>query len=927
MTTCRYLFAHAIVCWLLLLVSIPGHGAPYIELNNEFQSNSLLEYADYLLDPSGDLDLAQVTSQPWSNQFSPAGTRQLSIGRIDGAIWLRFSVRNRLPRTTPLLIELLPPDISDIQVFEIERGSGTLVYSGGLKLPFEQRDIKLTPFIYELNSPADSHKTWFIKISSRNNLKLEANLTSYKQYLVNSAFREWYTGSLYGALFLLFVLNLIFSTMYSDRNYTWQCLVLATTIGYLSASWGYLYQMFDQGSDWVHTDFTAFVFAGQFFSLLIVRNLGNSWQSSGRIDGSLKLLMVLNFLAVLLAPMLQAAITASMTYFLTLATTSYIVGLGVYAFYHYQNVPLLFYALSKLWFFIAAFVAITSVRFDLIDSQATDLWVMGAVVVEGFMITLSLQYRTSTLYQRQLRRKQQEELDETSSTQLRGMLSRIGHDVRTPMNGILGMAELLRQTPLNDRQSDYVRGISSSGHALLNRINQVLDLVRMQSGEMQLKSAPFYPREMVEECVDAFRFEAADRGIEFVVDIDSETENFLKGDASRIKQVLMAMLGNSFQYTERGEIILKVRSTLKGGRAQLSFRVIDTGSGIPKPLENALSKPGASKQSASIDAGFETVNLLLARDIAQAMKGRFDIEEQKPHGCNTYFSVDLSNEAEGTVTPADSDELLNDRKILIVDDNASYRKVLEQITVSWGMRPTSARSGAEALAKIKSGSQLQQRFDIIVMDQNMPAMTGMQAAEKIKAILEVPVVLLTGLDVNLDSEDFARCGIVAALSKPVSGNNLKHAVSDGLGKRNLARGLTQQLNVLVAEDNVVSAQVLSGMLSRLDTSHKIVRNGHEALMAIKEESFDLILMDCEMPGMDGFEASEMIRLWQQEHQGLRTPIIALSALTADELDQRIHQHGMDTYLTKPIDIAHLRYAMQQWASPAKPDPGQNTPRQ
>lgn len=912
MTKSHRLTAQCLLCLLMCVAFQAAISAPLLELTKANFHTPLLPHADYFVDESGQATIDDIQKPGLANQFTPVGARQLLLGGVTGAVWIRFTIRDLSGSDAPIMLELQPADITSIRVFEALNGQNREVYNGGLKIPFKDRPVQLTPFVIELDASSSNHRTWYMQLSSDNYLQLRATVADYNRYLSSTATREWFAGDLFGGLFLLILLNLVFSLMFHERTYIWHALYIIAHVGHLSASLGYAYQLFDDKTHWLHTDFAVFTFVAQCFTLLVLKDLAEFDDKQKALKQWFTILLAVNTVAVILVLVLGVALSGPLTYLIVLATTVSIILAALLQWYRSHNTPFLFLGISKLWILLGAFVASTSMSFGLIDSESTELWMVTAVLMETLMITLALLYRTSSLYRRNLYRQQREALAQQAADNLKTMFSRIGHDVRTPMNGILGMAELLHQTPLSNNQQEYVRGISSSGHALLNRINQVIDLIKLQSGDIELQLAPFDLKELAENCVNAYRFEAADRNLEFVVDAEETLPCMLKGDANRLKQVLMAMLGNAFAHTEQGEIYLKVRAKPRGNQCTVSFKVIDTGRGMDKELTSALEKSYSSDMMENISGGLETVNLLLARDIAKTMQAQFIVENQDSQGSSAFFSVQLDIDSTVTTADSDLDELLAEKEILIVDDNASYRKVLSQICSSWGMRAKAARSGAEALAMIKSRLQLDRGYDLILMDQNMPGMDGLEAAEKMQGLRSIPVILLTGLDINLSAEDCERCGIVSSQLKPISGKNLRHQVSEALSQPDHNTPV-QANHILIAEDNAVSAQVLSGMLNRLNTPHTTVRNGHEALMAIKENNYDLILMDCEMPGMDGFEASDLIRAWQSQHQGTTTPIIALSALAEEELEQRIHRHGMDDFLTKPVDIAHLRNAIQQWA--------------
>jgi CheY-like chemotaxis protein len=409
----------------------------------------------------------------------------------------------------------------------------------------------------------------------------------------------------------------------------------------------------------------------------------------------------------------------------------------------------------------------------------------------------------------------------------------------------------------------------------------------------------------------------------------------ISGDPTRLRQTLLSLLENSLKKTDEGEILVVVALDSRAGQPRLRISVQDSGEPMePKEREALLSAELHSKNFLAASKLGGHLGLVIARQLIRLMDGEFGIQTSTL-GSTLWLSLPLdpSRLEQPTI---DLDGPLKGARALVVDDNDTCRKVLVQQCTAWGLNVSAVPSGKEALALLRTKAHLRDYFDVVLLDQNMPGMTGMQLAAKIKEDPslnhDILLIMLTGIS-NAPSKIIARnAGIKRILAKPVAGYTLKTTLADELTQLNKGGGVLpftaslpptipvvvpSDFRILVAEDNSISTKVIRGMLGKLNLNPDTASNGEEALRAMKAQRYDLVLMDCEMPILDGFSATEQLRAWEVGNQRVRTPVVALTAHILTEHKERARQAGMDGHMAKPVELSQLRELIEYWVAQRK----------
>jgi two-component system sensor histidine kinase/response regulator len=523
------------------------------------------------------------------------------------------------------------------------------------------------------------------------------------------------------------------------------------------------------------------------------------------------------------------------------------------------------------------------------------------------------------------------EAAERASSAKSEFLARMSHEIRTPMNGVIGMSELLQATELTPRQRHLSQTIAQSAEALLQIINDILDFSKVEAGKLELERIEFGLRETVEQAIEICAARAHAKDLELICAIDPAVPAKVNSDPTRLRQILINLVGNAIKFTESGEVMVRVSAIGTGG--ELRFEVIDTGIGVaPQSQAEIFSPFNQADAFITRKYGGTGLGLAICREIATLMGGKIGVDSTLGAGSTFWLEVRLeaAHEATPTFTRLPRMRLVG-LHALIVDDNANNRQVLSQHLQSWGVEVQAVASSAEALALLESEA----RFDLALLDDQMPETGGIELAEIMRADARwsgMRLVMLTKRD-NHDGSSAVVQLFAAILTKPVRRSQLLNCVTRAVAAPAEApedTAIRPMLpvgsrafvpKILVVEDNPVNSEVAAGMLDTLGCASKVVQNGRLALEVLGQEAYDAVFMDCHMPVMDGMTATAEIRRREQSAGGARMPIIALTANAMEGDRERCLAAGMDDFLIKPFTLQKLAALLRRWlALNALPEP-------
>jgi PAS domain S-box-containing protein len=563
----------------------------------------------------------------------------------------------------------------------------------------------------------------------------------------------------------------------------------------------------------------------------------------------------------------------------------------------------------------------------LIDAAGKKRWLLTTKVPlweDGEVAGLvGISHDISQRKQAELEQHRAREAAEAANRAKSEFLANMSHEIRTPMNGILGMTELALQTDLTSEQREYLQMVKSSADALVAVINDILDFSRIEARKLHLDAIVFALRDGLADTLRSLAVRAQEKGIELACHVAPEVPDALVGDPLRLRQIIVNLVGNAVKFTEDGEVVLRVEPLARSASKEtdkvgLHFSVRDTGIGIPADKQQVIFEAFAQADgSTTRKYGGTGLGLAISTQLVAMMGGRIWVESNPGKGSTFHFTANFGLAQGVAQRPARAPlSSLNGLPVLVVDDNLTNRRILEEMLGAWGMRPRLAAGGREALAALAEAAVAGEPYTLVLLDGHMPGMDGFDLAERLQqtpSLGPARVLMLTSAGQPMDVQRCRQLGIGAYLMKPVKQSELLDTILSALGatleRTETAAKISEtpeggrHLHVLLAEDNAVNQRLAVRLLEKQGHSVVVASTGREALKALKREPFDVVLMDVQMPEMDGFEATAAIR--EHEAIGRHQPIIGLTAHAMKGDRERCLAAGMDDYVCKPIHPQEL----------------------
>lgn len=951
----RWLTASGKLCARLLVLTLVlvvarAYAHPVLPISEDFQYQSIGDSIEYLEDPSQKLTLKDILNPATQERFIAPPYPFLQFGFSTSAWWVRLSIHNSDPATRHLVLSLSEPSLHSVRLFSpavsddsdvlFDQVSNTdsslsalkkaeptahyyLMRTAGAEAPHVQADFATQGYWFKLDIPPEQTSTYYLRIVSDFGITSGLYLGSASDTTLNASKSNLWLGAGLGLLIGLSIYFLLLLQRYQrNRTVLFYGLTFIAMTLYLLALKGIIgVEYFNVPSLQAFAQLIL-LFIAQVALTLFTGSFLKPGLPEGFFRATRFAALVLVGLA-LICSTIPTAYAALITYSSALfVTLSMLVAAIVATVRGYR--PALFFAISRALVIAGSILGILS-SLGILAFRIEPVWfVLITMCIEAMLLAVGTSEQLNRQNIESLRQHERDLVVATETRARHDFLSHMSHEIRTPMSGILGMTELLMDTPLTPNQREFASTIQTSGNTLLSILNDILDHSRMEAGKLALVEEPYDLHELVNESVALFQNMADDKRLELIITIDPSLPRRVLGDPTRLRQVVSNLLRNAIKFTQNGEIEVSLKPCQLG----LHLEIRDTGIGIlPDQLTHIFQpyQQGSNNIRPQTGTG---LGLSISKQLVELMGGTIGVRSKVREGSLFWIELPLKPENDSETLPSDNEALLRGLRLLVVDDNRTVNRVIQEQATNWGMKVHAADNGNEALAVARNAANIGEPFDVILLDHNMPGLSGIQLAARIKEdpIIrnDVIVIMLTGVSdapANLLSRN---AGIRRALTKPVSERQLKAAIAEELGQVQRQHKMTtpahhaaslEDLRVLIAEDNHLSQKVIRGMLSKLGITATVVANGREVVEEVSRHDYDIVLMDCDMPFMDGYAATQAIREWEKLTNRAPVPILALTAHIQEEHQNRSMQAGMNEHLFKPIELSELKKAIIRWAQP------------
>ena len=942
-----------LICSTLTTLACAQEGN--IILDEPFQRQQLETDLWYLADPEQSMTLKQVLNTarlPWQH-----GRQRQTYIRPAGVYWIKGSITNPKEHPLSIALEVKPASINAVDLYLInDKREVTQIYNNaGLDTAFTNRPSLHRNIVNTVTLDPLSTATLIWRVSSSPRFEFGATAWIPNYLFDKTQHIQLIHGMLYGALLVMVLYNLFLFLSIHQKSYLYYVLYVASAAYLIAADVGHVYYYIGTGSNWPKFElytavyiFNLYMF-GRFTTSFLQLPVHSVYFTKG-ISG-------LSILAgaMLLATALSSHI-AAVSISLISITLLYIAALAAGLLVRRKGIISAGHFVVAILILVFSTIANSMAKLGLIDSNILidNLPTIGTTLMLIFF-SLALADRINQLQKEnrdandainaankeklnaitELERSRLERIKlEYQANQARvesrsksDFLANLSHEIRTPMNGVMGSTELMKSTPLNQRQHHYLTTIEHSGQTLLSIIDSLQDYAKIESGQMSQDFVSFNLEALLDDCISTFALTATEKNIALMADLDPAIEPVLTGEVTKLQRVILNLLSNAFKFTDTGTITVRVQKTERSAvnRIELRFDIQDSGIGLTEEEQQRLFSPFQHADKSTYGRyGGSGLGLAISKQLVEVLDGQIGVSSTPGQGSCFWFTARLMVEdnADTTLIRKPSSHLVG-QHLLLVDSNSITADIIKRRLKNWNIDALKAASVESAKSMLFDAQTKDNPYSIVLCDYQLSDGKALSLAQEIiesEQLSPVCFIIMASNQQLSPQQATAAPGVKLLLEKPVTYDRLhgvlKLAVTapkeQALEPSEQQTTLTKEtIKVLLVEDNPVNQMVLTGLLSALDIHPEIATDGLQALEMIQEQRFDLVFMDCEMPGMDGFEATRRIRAIEHQSQRPAITIIALTAHATPERQQQAKLAGMDDYVIKPVSVSKLRSVIEQ----------------